>query len=51
MTIAKQVKSDIVINEIMIMKESQHPSIVNYIDSYVVKADLWVTLLTAYIHS
>jgi len=44
MVIAKQVKSDIVINEIMIMKESQHPSIVNYIDSYVVRDSLWVIM-------
>ena len=42
MVIAKQVKSDIVINEIVIMKESQHFAIVNYIDSYIVKDSLWV---------
>ncbi|KAL6054228.1 signal transducing kinase of the PAK [Balamuthia mandrillaris] len=44
MIIARQVKSDIVVNEIMIMKESQHPSIVNYIDSYIVNGTLWVVM-------
>jgi len=44
MIIAKQVKSDIVINEIMIIKESQHFAIVNYIDSYIVKDSLWVIM-------
>ncbi len=44
MVIAKQVKQDIIVNEIMIMKESHHPSIVNYIDSYIVEGTLWVCI-------
>jgi p21-activated kinase 1 len=45
MNIAKQVKKDILINEIKIMKESNHPSIVNYIDSYLVGGTyLWVVM-------
>eukprot|EP00005_Dracoamoeba_jomungandri_P002090 CAMPEP_0174251810 /NCGR_PEP_ID=MMETSP0439-20130205/1515_1 /TAXON_ID=0 /ORGANISM="Stereomyxa ramosa, Strain Chinc5" /LENGTH=597 /DNA_ID=CAMNT_0015332229 /DNA_START=67 /DNA_END=1860 /DNA_ORIENTATION=+ len=44
MVIAKQVKKEIIINEIMIMKESKHDSIVSYIDSYVVNGVLWVVM-------
>eukprot|EP01087_Luapelamoeba_hula_P001046 TRINITY_DN1079_c0_g2_i2.p1 TRINITY_DN1079_c0_g2~~TRINITY_DN1079_c0_g2_i2.p1 ORF type:complete len:950 (-),score=193.52 TRINITY_DN1079_c0_g2_i2:107-2956(-) len=44
MVLAKQVKSDIVVNEIMIMKNNQHPAVVNYIDSYLLKGSLWVVM-------
>eukprot|EP01087_Luapelamoeba_hula_P002242 TRINITY_DN1193_c0_g1_i1.p1 TRINITY_DN1193_c0_g1~~TRINITY_DN1193_c0_g1_i1.p1 ORF type:complete len:749 (+),score=123.85 TRINITY_DN1193_c0_g1_i1:409-2655(+) len=45
MIIAQQVKRDILINEIMIMKESHHHGIVNYIDSYIVGGtSLWVVM-------
>ena len=45
MIIAQQVKPEIIINEIMIMKQSNHPSIVNYVDSYVVgNTSLWVIM-------
>lgn len=40
----RQVKQDIIINEIQIMKESHHASIVNYIDSYIVEGTLWVVM-------
>lgn len=45
MVIAQQVKKDILINEILVMKESKHPSIVNYIDSHLLEGVLWVNLL------
>ncbi|KAL6057894.1 signal transducing kinase of the PAK [Balamuthia mandrillaris] len=44
MIIAKQVKHDIIINEIMIMKRSQHHGIVSYVDSYEVNGVLWVIM-------
>eukprot|EP01090_Pellita_catalonica_P018424 TRINITY_DN5944_c0_g1_i1.p1 TRINITY_DN5944_c0_g1~~TRINITY_DN5944_c0_g1_i1.p1 ORF type:complete len:574 (+),score=111.64 TRINITY_DN5944_c0_g1_i1:81-1802(+) len=44
MVIAAQVKPEIIINEIMIMKKSTHASIVNYVDSYVVNGVLWVIM-------
>ncbi len=42
MLVAKQAKKEVLINEILIMRESKHPSIVNYIDSYLVRGMLWV---------
>jgi len=44
MIMSKQVKPDIIINEIQIMKESHHHAIVNYIDSYIVEGTLWVVM-------
>jgi len=45
MIIAQQVKKEILINEITIMKESHHHGIVNYIDSYIVGGTtLWVVM-------
>lgn len=40
----RQVKQDIIINEIQIMKDSHHHAIVNYIDSYIVEGTLWVVM-------
>lgn len=42
MVIKAQVKKDVILNEITIMKESHHPNIVNYVDSYILEGTLWV---------
>jgi len=44
MVVKQQVKKDVITNEIMIMKDSHHPNIVNYIDSYLVDGTLWVVM-------
>ncbi|SCV70506.1 BQ2448_1900 [Microbotryum intermedium] len=44
MNLEKQPKQDLIINEILVMKESAHRNIVNYIDSFLLKGDLWVVM-------
>jgi p21-activated kinase 1 len=44
MNLEAQPKKDLIINEILVMKESRHKNIVNYIDSFLYKGDLWVVM-------
>ncbi|EJD46620.1 Pkinase-domain-containing protein [Auricularia subglabra TFB-10046 SS5] len=44
MNLEKQPKKDLIINEILVMRASRHPNIVNYIDSFLYKNDLWVVM-------
>ncbi|KAJ3083092.1 Protein kinase [Rhizoclosmatium hyalinum] len=44
MDLKKQPRKELLVNEIMIMRDSSHPNIVNYIDSFLVKEDLWLVL-------
>ncbi|KAK8844042.1 hypothetical protein IAR55_006836 [Kwoniella newhampshirensis] len=44
MNLEKQPKQDLIINEILVMRESAHPNIVNFKDSYLWKGDLWVIM-------
>jgi p21-activated kinase 1 len=44
MNLESQPKKDLIINEILVMKESKHKNIVNYIDSFLYKGDLWVVM-------
>ena len=44
MNLEQQPKKDLIINEILVMKEARHPNIVNYIDSFLWKGDLWVVM-------
>jgi len=44
MNLEQQPKKDLIINEILVMKESRHRNIVNYIDSFLFKGDLWVVM-------
>ncbi|KAJ3108009.1 signal transducing kinase of the PAK [Phlyctochytrium planicorne] len=44
MNLEQQPKKDLIINEILVMKDSRHKNIVNYIDSFLWKGDLWVVM-------
>ncbi len=44
MVLSRQAKYDVVINEILIMKEMRHQNIVNFLDSWLQKGTLWVSL-------
>lgn len=44
MNLEQQPKKELIINEILVMKGSKHENIVNFIDSYLLKGDLWVVM-------
>ena len=44
MNLEQQPKKELIINEIVVMRQSQHQNIVNFIDSYLWKGDLWVIM-------
>ncbi|KAI0477858.1 Pkinase-domain-containing protein [Xylariaceae sp. FL0804] len=44
MNLEQQPKKDLIINEILVMKESSHANIVNFIDSYLCGGELWVIM-------
>ena len=42
MNLHQQPKKELIINEILVMREHQNPNIVNFLDSYLVGDELWV---------
>eukprot|EP00039_Didymoeca_costata_P018513 m.333764 g.333764 ORF g.333764 m.333764 type:complete len:495 (-) comp17218_c0_seq1:436-1920(-) len=44
MNLSQQPKKELIINEIIVMREQQHPNIVNYVDSLLVEGELWVCM-------
>ena len=44
MDLDKQLKKDLLINEILVMRASSHANIVDYIDSFLYKNELWVVM-------
>ncbi|KAG1447797.1 hypothetical protein G6F56_009146 [Rhizopus delemar] len=44
MNLAQQLKKEVIINEILVMREAQHKNIVNYIDSFLITNELWVVM-------
>ncbi|XP_063900568.1 serine/threonine-protein kinase PAK 1-like isoform X2 [Zophobas morio] len=44
MNLPQQPKKELIVDELLVMRENRHPNIVNYIDSYLVDEDLWVVM-------
>eukprot|EP00121_Abeoforma_whisleri_P012996 Awhi_evm1s11997 len=44
MNLAQQPKKELIVNEILVMRDNKHPNVVNYIDSFLVEGDLWVIM-------
>lgn len=44
MNLSQQPKKELIINEILVMRENKHPNVVNYLDSYLVGDELWVRI-------
>lgn len=51
MNLSQQPKKELIINEILVMRENKHPNVVNYLDSYLVGEELWVKLIVLLIYS
>ena len=48
MNLPSQPKKELIINEIIVMREHKHHNIVNYLDSYLKNEELWVRKLILY---
>ncbi|XP_017846831.1 serine/threonine-protein kinase PAK 1 [Drosophila busckii] len=44
MNLSQQPKKELIINEILVMRENKHANVVNYLDSYLVSEELWVVM-------
>ena len=47
MNLSQQPKKELIINEILVMRENKNPNIVNYLDSFLVGEELWVSIISA----
>ncbi|UYV64183.1 PAK3 [Cordylochernes scorpioides] len=46
MNLSQQPKKELIINEILVMRENKHPNVVNYLDSFLVGEELWTESTT-----
>jgi len=45
MDLAQQPRKELIVNEIIVMNESRHPNIVNFVEAFLIKnSDLWVVM-------
>ncbi len=44
MNLEQQPKKDLIINEILVMKDSKHKNVVNFMDSFLRQGELWVIM-------
>uniref|UniRef100_A0A8C4R2S7 non-specific serine/threonine protein kinase n=1 Tax=Eptatretus burgeri TaxID=7764 RepID=A0A8C4R2S7_EPTBU len=44
MNLQQQPKKELIVNEILVMRQNKHPNVVNYLDSYLVGEELWVVM-------
>lgn len=44
MNLDQQTRKEVIINEILVMREAHHKNIVNFIDSFLVTNELWVVM-------
>lgn len=45
MDLAAQPRKELIVNEILIMAESKHPNIVNFLEAFLIRnSDLWVVM-------
>ncbi|NWV91659.1 PAK1 kinase, partial [Machaerirhynchus nigripectus] len=43
-SLGKQSQKELIVNEILVVRDNKHPNIVNYLDSYLLGDKLWIIM-------